>query len=118
LKPSGSRGYLIINFKDTCLISGVDRIGPMYWFRPSNVESFHTIVRSDFVDYCYGYLSYKFGLTNRDNDVVLRWSDDEWKFANDRVYRNTLLQDCKSTVKILDCFKENFLKSDAKKINY
>ena len=115
MKEVGSRGYNVIEYKDTCVLSGVNLQLPAHIF----VDDLYTVIlRADFVDYCFGYLSYKFAVANEVKDLALLWSDDEWKFSNNKVYRDTLNQDFRTVTRTLAYFEKNFLKSDAKKIIY
>lgn len=111
----GSRTYENINYKDTCILSGVNFDLPLNTF---NRNKSVLIIRSDLVVYCYGYLAYKFGFSEQSCDVALIWSEDSWKFPNNKVFREKLSQDFDSTRGTLLKFGKNFLKSDAKKINY
>lgn len=109
----GSRGYQEINYKESSLISGVDYNIPMHIFKDNTI-----IVRSDLINFCVEYMTYKFGFTGNPIDVALVWSVDTWKYPNDKVCRDSLDNDTNSAFRIISSFKDNFLKSNAKKINY
>ena len=110
----GSRGYNIIDFKDTALLSGVDKEFPLHHFKSSKT----LILRSDFTDFCIEYLAYKFGVTIKSSDLALVWSVNDWKFPNNKVYRPKLTDDINTVVKTLESFKQNFDRADVKKISY
>ena len=104
--PTGSRGYHFVNFIGTCNISGLDVSQPAAKF----VKSKTILLREDFVDYTYEYLSFKFGLTQNSGAIALKWFNDEWVEPNDMVYGD-LNYDFRNTAKILNFFQKNFQKS-------
>lgn len=116
-KPVGSRGYEYIDYCKTCILSGVNNNLPAHGFNRHQGD-YSIILRSDLVDYCFSFLSYKFGYTGEPKDVVLKWSVDEWKYANDQVFRTELLQDYRASLKVIGILELNFLKSDAQKVSY
>ena len=108
----GSRGYEVIDYQGTCNISGVSFNRALNSLKDDSV-----ILREDFVRFCFEFLSYKFGLINAEN-VVLKWSEDEWEYPNTKVYRSNISHDISAASNVLKEFHTNFKKSDAEKISY
>lgn len=107
----GTRGYYNTDFKESATLSGMVLNIPIHSFKPINV----LIVRSDFVNFSYEYLAYKFDIP-KPADYVLEWSKEN-KFK-DKIYRPTISDDYQATYKILCNLALNFLKSDTKKVEY
>lgn len=107
-KPIGSRGFTHQDYNAICATSGVDCSVPVHFFMDDQI-----LLRKDFVDYCYEYLSYKLGVTER-TDMVLVWTSKEDRFPT-RVYTD-LHWDYVVTSRILNVFKQNFDKSE--KVQY
>lgn len=105
----GSRGWKPINYSSTCNISGVNNKLSLHTFE---LDYPHIIVRVDLVNYCYEYLSYKFGVTGDIKDLALCWSKDEWWYHQNKVYRDDLLEDYKTTKQVIERFKNTFDKAN------
>lgn len=110
----GSRDYNGIDYRAICTTSGVSSNKALHVF---NRASKHIIVREDFVDFCFEFLSYKFGLVEGGNFTLL-WSPDEWQQPSNKIYRPSLYQDFLFSWRVLGTFNKNFELSDATKINY
>lgn len=103
--PCGSRNYELINYNDTCNISGVDSKSIINSFKYGD-RNYYIFVRNDLVIYGKEYLMYKFGILDT-SDLALVWDIDEWKFKNNKVFRETLHQDYKGVLGVLTDLKDN-----------
>ncbi len=111
-KAVGSRSYNLIDYKETCNISGVSFCVPSHFFNNKNL----LILRSDVVSYCYEFLSYKVGLNNSNTDISMTWSTQT--FNDNTVYRETIKSDYNTTLRVLSILEANFIKSESLKVQY
>ncbi len=105
MKPCvGSRCCQTINFKQVCQKFNLDS-GKSLHYHSNNIY-----LERSFVNYCYKFIAYKFGVVSPPSDIVLKWSKDEWLF-NTKVYRDTLEQDRIASLNILKDSNKNFERS-------
>lgn len=114
-KAVGSRTYNEVDFFTTCVLSGLDNANPVHTVNDGQ----GIVVRSDLVTYCFEFFTFKFGVAkNKHKDLELVWDRDEWKYYNNKVYRENVFEDIDAVKSTLDMFCKNFKRANGTKIHY
>lgn len=119
MNSTGSRGWKYIDFSATCTISGLDSQNSSH--KVLNISGTPTLIlRKDLVDYCLEFLAFKMGFTGQVADIALHWSEDEWRYHSNKVYRKSLDEDYNAVSNVIRSFKDtyNLANDQQKKISY
>jgi hypothetical protein len=107
----GSRTVEEIDYEQSCIISGLSRLGPMY----ALVCTKEILLREDFANFIIEFLHFKFDLV-APKHVVLKWENEN--VYKHPVYSDSAKEDYENTCRILYGFAKKFMESDAAKITY